>query len=185
MTSGTTNDPEMLCVRYKWHFWAHLAIGVLLGVAAFSSNDREASVGVLLLSLVSVTITAMLFVHSNRASGFVPGRGPKPDVGCDDSFADWHHALDKSGSLLIVWAVVIGGYLLVDVIDPRSFVIPQTVDAPLTGLMTVGGFFFALNDLRPALHRATQGRHRTDSKHRMAWTLAAMAFLFAVSLFRG
>lgn len=93
--------------------------------------------------------------------------------------------LDKSGSLLILWALVVGGYMLVDAIGPRSVAIPQTVDGPLTGLLTVGGFFFALNDLRPALHRATQGRHRTDSTLRVAVTLIVVLLLFAVSLFRG
>lgn len=170
--------PRNITTRYRCHLWTHFALGLIFLVGGVMTGESgEDYVGSGLLALLSLTIALMLF--GQRSSGPHVLALREPDYRGGDSAMEWHEALDKSGSLLILWVLFLGALLWSRIVCPGSFSIPDSVNAPLTGLLTVGGLFFALNDLRPALHKASKDRHRGNP---LLWPLVASCVLLLMFL---
>lgn len=149
-------SPEKIAIRFRWHFWGHLTLGFILFIGGLCVGENgEDFIGSSLLSLLSLSVAKLLFSQQGRPRILVWN----PDYRVGDSAVEWNQALDKSGSLLTLWVIFLGA-LSISPIFPGSFSIPDSVNAPLTGLLTVGGLFFVLNDLRPALHKASKDRNR-------------------------
>lgn len=168
--------------RYGRHLWGYFIVAWILWMttgaatpeAVNGERGRTAQTSIALIAVVHSLYVMLLLRHSRGR------RWPTPDTQ-QGRYDKWHEALDKSGSFIILWLLV-----LVPVMAIQKFVNPQAelaegLSATLVGLLTVGGAYAALGDFRPALHTATGGEHRnTRLKLPSAWptrTLTALAFL--------
>lgn len=172
--------------RYGWHLLAYVVTAALIWLAAGAvtpetagtATKDTAQASVILIAVVHSLYAMLLLCHSHGHSHRPPWPAPDTRQGRYD---DWHEALDKSGSFVSLWLLV-----LLPILAIQKFVNPQAelaegLAATLVGLLTVGGAYAALGNLRPALHTATGGRHRrTRLDLPQAWPgriLTAVAFL--------